>query len=252
MLTSESPQLSRLQCLWTATSDPPITATSLSELDLNRIIHDSKLRHDLNFETDVAFRPNYESCRGQEKMLQAKEYWQALSIELAAYIDYAQQIFSNESANPPVLLLNEPCMAEIPWRVPQLIKTIGKILKTLVPTAEWEAVDRTLDVDLVMQQMRNGAYDLIGFSEWLGAALKRSCSPVRDPDVLNMVRAMQAAVTHNSCWLLALSVERLFSVLETMKLVRGLATLEKAQKKANAYSGCGQSSDPAPSIADAQ
>jgi hypothetical protein len=52
--------------LWTA-EVPPVTATSLTELDLQRIMNNTKLRADINFDGDLHFRPNLDGPEGQEK-----------------------------------------------------------------------------------------------------------------------------------------------------------------------------------------
>ena len=38
--------------------EPPVTKKTLSELDVNKIVHNPKLRHDINFDPDLHFRPN--------------------------------------------------------------------------------------------------------------------------------------------------------------------------------------------------
>jgi hypothetical protein len=70
-----------------------------------------------------------------------------------------------------------------------------------------------------MQQLNRGACDLIGLGEWLGVMLKGSCSPVRDDFVTRVVEQIRQAVVDVDPCALALSIEQLFGILETMKLV---------------------------------
>ena len=65
-----------------ATEQPPITPDSLTELDMPRIINNPKLRHDVNFDRELHFRPNLDGARGKEKIKSANDYWKALEAEL--------------------------------------------------------------------------------------------------------------------------------------------------------------------------
>ncbi|KAI7092787.1 hypothetical protein KC324_g21944, partial [Hortaea werneckii] len=64
-------------CYERATMVPPITAESLAELDMHRIINNPKLRHDVNFDRDLHFRPNLDGSKGRQKVKSAEQYWQA-------------------------------------------------------------------------------------------------------------------------------------------------------------------------------
>ena len=206
--------------LWAASTEPPITRSSLGELDLARIINDAKLRHDLNFEREVAFRPNYDGRRGEQKKALARSYWDALTIELIAYF----QSVCRQNHIISDALMSDVTLAyfreqQIPWRLPQMIRTVADILKTLVPEAEHPSIDRTLDVDLLMQQLEKGVMDFIQLSEWLGILLKGSCSPQRDMCVSEMVEMIQDGIYHDNPRMLIGGIEKLFGVLEMMKLV---------------------------------
>lgn len=50
---------------------PPITRQSLSELDIQNIITNMRLRHDVNFDRDLSFRPNLDGAK--RKRNRAKE-----------------------------------------------------------------------------------------------------------------------------------------------------------------------------------
>ena len=214
---------SRLQAFWEALPEPPITQQSLSELDIPRIIQNASLRHDLNFEPEVSFRPNHHGPQGQKKLRDAGIYWEALSIELAIYFGRQKR---NTSRQPHIQTSSqwqpEPARTSerLPWRLPQMFKTLREVLKTLVPAADWSLVDQTLDVGLLIQQLDKGVCDLTGLSEWLGELLRRSCSPMRDDTVMYVIKLMQEASLAGNARELVCGINNLFGVLETMKLVR--------------------------------
>ena len=69
-------------CFLSATEQPPVTSESLAELDTPRIINNPKLRHDVNFDRELHFRPNLEGSKGKQKIKLAQDYWKALEGEL--------------------------------------------------------------------------------------------------------------------------------------------------------------------------
>ena len=212
---------SQLQAFWEALPEPPITQQSLSELDIPRIIQNAQLRHDLNFEPEVSFRPNHHGPQGQKKLRDAEIYWEALAIELATYFGRQKRnrhrhIQASSQWQPEPARTSE----RLPWRLPQMFKTLREVLKTLVPAADWSLVDQTLDVGLLIQQLDKGVCDLIGLSEWLGELLRRSCSPMRDDTVLYVIKLTQEASLAGNARELVFGINNLFGVLETMKLVR--------------------------------
>ena len=227
LLTSE--KLDRLQLsgglktLWTASVLPPITKSSLSELDIKKIINSPKLRHDLNFEPEITFRPNSDGVRGQLKIKQTKEYWEALSVELAIYIARKNRIHSSENNESPPWLEDSKQFRSVPWRLKKLLESLKEILRILIPGLEWSAVDSRLDVDLLMQEFDKGVCDLVSLIEWLGGILLRSCSPMRDDAVLGMVKSVQIAAQNCDPHGLVYGLKNLFGILETMKLVREIA-----------------------------
>ena len=209
-----------LTYLWSANVDPPVTVRSLSELDLVRIIHDAKLRHDLNFEREISFRPNVDSPRCQQKEAAANAYWEALTIEFALYIKYRHNLVSSKVSAPPLPWISEtPNSPRLPMRLPRMFVTIRDVLKTLVPGSECSAVDQRLDVDLLMQELENGACDVKGLSNWLRRLLLGSCSPLRDTEVEKMANIVHEGVDKDDARILVSGLKVLFGILEIMKLV---------------------------------
>ena len=213
-----------LESWWTASCEPPITKVSLAELDLVRIINDPKLRHDLNFEREISFRPNLHGIPGQRKLDSARKYWEALTIEFALCSRRQSQSSVNmrmwrdiatSSSHSPHL----PSLRRVSVRLPLMFEAIREILKTLVPGSEWSSVDERLDVDLLMQELENGVCDVKGLGDWLGKLLLGSCSPVRDTDVNQMVLKINEGTDRDDPCLLVDGLRSLFGILEMMKLV---------------------------------
>ena len=198
--------------LKTAELEPPVTIDSLSELDIERILSDPKLRHDLNFDQDVSFRPNYDGERGMRKKALARQYWAVLAVELAFYMHVAIR-------RDATVLTGSSISRRMVWRLPRMFTTIRDILKTLVRSEDADSIDQNLDVDLLMQQLENGVCDLASVAEWLGLVIKGSCSPVRDAFVSSVVEQMKHSVAACDPCSLSFAIEQLFSILEIMKLV---------------------------------
>ncbi|MCJ1283365.1 hypothetical protein MMC26_002693 [Xylographa opegraphella] len=203
-----------------ASIEPPITKASLSELDLRRIINDSKLRHDLNFEVKIAFRPNYYGLKGELKRAMARAYWTALAMELATYVGRRHQHppFTPNFSTSHTDLCPSVSTQTTTRRLPKMFYVLRDILKSLVPEAEWFSIEQVLDVDFIMQQLDKGVCDLNGLIGWLGTLLMGSCSPCRDPTVLKMVETVQQAVIDQDVQGIVSGIDQLFSILEIMKL----------------------------------
>jgi hypothetical protein len=196
--------------LYQVDREPPITKQSMAELDIVRIINNSKLRHDLNFQKEVNFSP----CHDRKRIL-AKQYWEALAFELSIYMFHATNT-SRESDQWLEHMVGNPRAV---GRLPEMFRAIRDILKTLIRSDDWTVVDQVLDVDLLMQQLRKGACDLVALSSWLGGILKGSCSPIRDSEVERVIGRIQKAVFKVDPVALVSGIEHLFALLETMKLV---------------------------------
>ena len=203
---------SNIQAFVHTSLGPPITKATLSELDVSKIINKPRMRHDLNFDPNYKFEPDYKNPEGDLKRRQSKEYWSALSIELALYMECALRP-SHEC------LLHSLSSSGWPLRLPQLFSVLHDILRTIIRDEEWPSIDETLDVDLLMQQLRKGICDLTSLSNWLGRVLKGSCSPLRDGRVDEVVEILNTAVAGSDPSKLSEGLANLFSLLETMKLV---------------------------------
>jgi hypothetical protein len=185
--------------------DPPITKSTLSELDVTKIIHNSKLRHDINFDPDLHFRPNVEGDKGRRKQERSDSFWRTLRDQLTQFVVDRDEFYAH-------------CGSGDDWCLPVLLKTVKEILETLVPQRDREFLDEGLNVDLLMQQFHRGVLDLEKLAEWLSGVLKSHCAPMRDEEVDTMVNLIKAGNRDNDLDKLVLGMRELLSVLEHMKL----------------------------------
>ncbi|KAI4201600.1 MAG: hypothetical protein LQ346_002137 [Caloplaca aetnensis] len=204
-----------------ASVDPPVTKESLSELDLNRIVSDARLRHDLNFEHEIMFRPNTYGVRGLRKKQEEDQYFEALAIEIDYYLTRHKSYPmspSRQSSIPMAGMRGPVFPLEAARRLSRMLASIRDIVKILVPAAKWQAVDDQFDTDLRMQELEHGICNIAALIEWLGKLLLCSCSPMRDPLVKAMMAKTQSAIESNDVPQLVDAIKDLFAVLETMKL----------------------------------
>lgn len=195
---------------------PPITRQSLSELDIQNIITNIRLRHDINFDRDLSFRPNLDGAKGQEKVRAAQRYWKALVAELELY----NRLFRG---TPPLLEMGTGdrsiMIQHAQRRIPKIFRTIQEVLKSLVPDRDHSRVDEHLDVAMLMQQIERGICDLVGLAEWMSCLLKEHCAPMRDQWVDKMVSYTRTGVTQNKPDRIVKGLCELLGILESMKLV---------------------------------
>ncbi len=222
---SSQPDLSsQYQCsVCSASLDPPITRETLSELDWDRISSNLLLRHDLNFEPNIQYRPNTHGARGIERSLENVHYWDAVTVEVDTFLTRKEKMFTSRSQKclRTPLLSSEPLRSchSILLRLPRMFGAIRETLKTLVPDREWPAVDSRLDVDLLVQQMENRACDFISLGDCLASLLRRFCSPERDHLFDDMTAKIQLGVRQANAQLIVHGLRRAFSILEIMRLV---------------------------------
>ncbi|KAK8129971.1 hypothetical protein PG999_002351 [Apiospora kogelbergensis] len=185
--------------------EPPVTKTTLSELDVNKIIHNPKLRHDINFDPELHFRPNLDGEKGRRKQVKADQFWTSLRDQLQQFITDPvsfQQRFGQGQG----------------WCLPVLLKAVKEIIQTLVPSRDRVYLDEGLNVDLIMQQFHRGIADLEKLASWLSGVLKSHCAPMRDEWVDEMYNQLTNGNRTNDMEELVQGMRSLLSVLEAMKL----------------------------------
>lgn len=185
--------------------EPPVTKSTLAELDVPRIVLNPKLRHDVNFDPDLHFRPNLDGERGKRKVQRATQFWNVLKSELQAFME------------DPVKFGQEHAGTE--WCLPNTLRAIGEILETLVPPEDRSAVAEIMNVEHLMQQFSKQVADLESLAGWLAKTLKMHCAPMRDDWVNEMVIQLSSGNRDRDVEMLALGLQTLMGVLEAMKLV---------------------------------
>ncbi|KAI8625866.1 camp-mediated signaling protein Sok1 [Xylariaceae sp. FL1651] len=185
--------------------EPPVTKATLSELDVAKIIHNPKLRHDINFDPELHFRPNLDGEKGRRKQHKADQFWDTLRDQLQQFImdrdEFIRQYGNGED-----------------WCLPLLLKSVKEIIQTLVPTRDRLYLDEGLNVDLIMQQFSKGMADLEKLASWLSGVLKSHCAPMRDEWVDQMYSQLTNGNRTNNMGELVQGLRNLLSVLEAMKL----------------------------------
>ncbi|OAJ41717.1 hypothetical protein BDEG_25273 [Batrachochytrium dendrobatidis JEL423] len=165
---------------------PPVTRFTLRELELDEILSNAQLRHDLVFDPDLQFKPNIESDQKDERAQKADVYWEEVSEEIEEGYKY---------------------------RIPLLLAEVRAILIELLPNGQdiKSEIDANIDVKLMAQQIDHGVMNPLGLIEYISGLMKINCAPIRDQLVDSMVAACKQGdfvQTLRIC----------FDVLELMKL----------------------------------
>lgn len=184
--------------------EPPVTKVTLSELDVTKIINNPKLRHDINFDPDLHFRPNLDGDKGKRKAQKGHEFWETMRRKLQEFLLNRDQ-FDREHGNTE-------------WCLPATLKAIRAILETLVPPQDCASIDESFNVDLLMQQFRKGVADMPKLAQWLSQLLKSHCAPMRDSWVDEMAQQLSDGDRNYDVGLLVTGIKSLLAVLEAMKL----------------------------------
>ncbi|KAG5951224.1 hypothetical protein E4U53_003556 [Claviceps sorghi] len=185
--------------------NPPVTRSTLSELDVSKIIHNPKLRHDINFDPELHFRPNLDGEKGRRKQERANQFWTTMKEELTMFITDPPSFYAKHGES-------------IEWTLPSLLKAVKDIIQTLVPHRDRQFLDEGLNVELLMQQFYKGIADLEKLALWLSHVLKSHCAPMRDEWVDTMYSQLSKGNRDSDLDLLVTGMRSLLSVLEAMKL----------------------------------
>jgi hypothetical protein len=185
--------------------EPPVTKSTLSELDVHKIIHNPKLRHDINFDPELHFRPNLDGEKGRRKQEKANQFWTTLQDQLMQFVMDREGFLANHGRDGD-------------WCLPSLLRAVKEIITTLVPQRDRELLNEGLNVDLLMQQFNRGVADLEKLASWLSGVLKLHCAPMRDEWVDEMYNELSNGNRNNDMDELVKGMRSLLSVLEAMKL----------------------------------
>ena len=186
-------------------ASPPVTKAKLSELDIDKIPNNHRLRHDLNFDRDLQLRPNWDGEKGRKKQAKADEFWANLRGQLQEYI-------TAPASSQQCLGMNRD------WCLPVLLKEVKEILHTLVSSQDQVYLDEGFNVELIMQQFYKGTTDLEKLASWLSSMLKTYCAPGRDKLVDEMYNKLANGNRRNDMGDLIQGLRSLLNLLEGMKL----------------------------------
>ncbi|KAK8923070.1 Protein SOK1 [Metarhizium anisopliae] len=185
--------------------EPPVTKATLSELDVSKIIHNPKLRHDINFDPELHFRPNLDGEKGRKKQERANQFWRTLKEELTLFIIDRPAFHAKHGESDD-------------WTLPSLLKAVKEIIQTLVPQRDRQFLDEGFNIELLMQQFYKGIADLEKLALWLSQVLKSHCAPMRDDWVDTMYTQLRDGNRDSDLDQLVTGMRSLLSVLEAMKL----------------------------------
>ncbi|KAB5595956.1 Protein SOK1 [Ceratobasidium theobromae] len=192
---------------------PLITRETLKELDLDAILRNPQLRHDLLFDPGLQFRPT----AGRRKRELTEKYWQAVQIEVDT--GCACTSFDERGRRLPCVCGSPSSSSSssraLPSRIPPLVSELCHVLESVVHSA-------SADPALVAQELRHGVFDSQGLFADLGAVLKQHCAPMRD----RAVEMMVAVAARPGGGVRA--VRMCFEILELMKLVGRSLAVDRA------------------------
>lgn len=179
---------------------PPINLQCLKEIDLQEIVKNPQLRHDIIFDPLLQFRPNLDGERGIKKRQLADKYWNDVENEIYVY-SQRPNIFNFERT-----------------RLVPLFDTLRDVLLTIVPQREAHVINNILDTELNVQELLKGSLIMSSLSEWLARLFKHHCAPMRDAWVDKMSGKFKEAENETSLSKLVEGLRLVFQILEAMKL----------------------------------
>ncbi|KAJ7505349.1 T-complex protein 11-domain-containing protein [Mycena galericulata] len=202
---------------------PPINRNTLKELDLDVIIRNPQLRHDLLFDPGLQFRPT----TTRRKTERSEKYWAAITCELESgctCVSFdvrgkphptvcACAHVSTPSLNPVVAF--SPTLHVVTLRMPSRIRSLlDEFLEVLLlviqplsnvagahvsPTKTQQAehsaqaayIRSVFDPALIEQELKHKLFDPSGLFRAIGLTLQGHCAPMRDQAVELMVQVAQ-------------------------------------------------------------
>lgn len=182
---------------------PPINLQCLKEIDLQEIVKNPQLRHDIVFDPLLQFRPNLDGERGIKKRQAWDTYWYDVENELIIYMHQPNMFNYNHT------------------RLVPLFDTLREILLTIVPQRESQQIENILDTELNVQNLVKSGNVWLAMNDlasWLAQLFKHHCAPMRDPWVDKMKCKFDNAKETQSMTELMDGFKSIFQILEAMKL----------------------------------
>ncbi|KAI0354957.1 Tcp11-domain-containing protein [Trametes cingulata] len=237
---------------------PPINRETLKELDLDAILRNPQLRHDLLFDSGLQFRPT--SSRRKRDL--ADNYWLTIVRELetgctCTTIDTHGKLAelrcicdpSGKAPEKPIVRYTSGgtlATVRTHSRIRPLLKELLEVLISIIQPPQPPALRppellfppppqhpqfqqnaahiallrQHLDPDLIQQEIAHGLFDPSGLFQVIGDIIRCHCAPMRDAAVDQMVALARAcAPGGNGTKLDAVRAIRMcFEIMELMKL----------------------------------
>ncbi|KAH9942880.1 Tcp11-domain-containing protein [Amylocystis lapponica] len=236
-------------------NQPPINRDTLKELNLEAILRNPQLRHDLLFDSGLQFRPT--SSRRKREL--ADIYWLAIIRELecgctCVTLDSSSRPCERVCICGPFPIPTGKSIVAYPApnnlttiraasRIRPLLMELLAVLESIIQpvtsrssglymqpdlqhpqfqqhTAHIALLKSVLDADLIQQEIEHGLFDPSGVFQTIGDIIRCHCAPMRDNAVDQMVTlAKSCAPGGNGSRVDAVRAIRLcFEILELMKL----------------------------------
>ncbi|KAG4301498.1 hypothetical protein PCANB_002315 [Pneumocystis canis] len=201
-------QMVQQSSMFNACIFPPITQTILQELELQEILKNVQLRHDIVHNTNLQFRPNFDGERGKKKRFLANKYWKGLRKEI-------EQVRAFQMRKNNLSISHKyPCVA----RIFVLFVELRNILLNLLPSSNRAYIIDILDPNLIIQELIHNLFDIEKFVEHLVNILKQHCAPMRDLLLDKMAQKIRSGLRFNNISKLVGGLRMIFDILEMMKL----------------------------------
>lgn len=236
---------------------PLVTRETLKELDLEAILRNPQLRHDLLFDPGLQFRPT----SGRRKRELYDSYWRAVLRELETGCTcvsfdleggpHERVCICNGLPLPPSspnwlvwIHAQDVVTMRMPSRIrPLLAELLEVIISVIQPSlhsgspnsldvtssitthvrqhpSQIESLKQVFDLDLIEQELQHNVFDPSGLFRVIGDLLKCHCAPMRDRAVEAMVAAAQSCAPGGGGTKAdaVKAIRMCFEVLELMKL----------------------------------
>ncbi|KAL1892607.1 Protein SOSEKI 1 [Sporothrix stenoceras] len=151
----------------------------LSELDINKIVLNPTLRHDINYDRLLSFIPKLNCESGRSKQEKVQQFWSGLHHDLTQFVANRKGFLRAHGPN------------DNDWSLPILLNEVKDIIQTLVPAQDHDMLEEVLDILWLMQQFARGMLDIEKLAGWLSSVLKTHCAPMRDKWVNNMCKELK-------------------------------------------------------------
>ncbi|OBT74885.1 hypothetical protein VF21_06748 [Pseudogymnoascus sp. 05NY08] len=176
---------------------PPVTMEVFAELEISMVISNPKFRHDFNFGCKIPYVP-------KQRKHKSDEFWRTLRLQLSELWSDREAFIAKHPGNS--------------WSLPILLKAIGEMLAALLPQRYNSVISETLDVDLLMQQLTRGEFNMEQLADWFSRTLRKHCAPMRDGAVFRMAEKLTSGFRRGDVESLVDGLVVLLTTIESMRL----------------------------------